>query len=317
MSINLLLSIAVNGNSIFSFMGALIGVFLISVFFLFKLSVAPFHFWFPQVYDGSPISSTIIFLLLPKFIILSVFIRWLLAVSYLSLMLKSVLLWSGVYSTVMGTFLALQQGKLKKLFIYSSIGQLGLPVAVLSVFSYTSVINSYTFIVIYILTNVVLWGIFLTVHAFSKAQTRVSGFGSEYPIFLTVLSNLFYWNRVWVFSLTVVFFSMSGIPPLSGFLAKVLLYFELLYSQNFIASIFLILMGAIGTFYYLKILKIGFFENKFSRFAGQQFTLYETPLLGLDLAIHAFLLFSVISLGVFPDGLILSSNIAVIGLSLV
>ena len=314
--IGLLTSIAVSPDSLYILPWVVVGCFLVSIFFLFKISIAPFHFFFPQIYDGSPLASTVIFLLLPKFIIVSVFLRWLLVLSYVSVLLKSTLLWSGVYSVVMGTFLALHQKKIKKLFIYSSIGQLGLPVAVLSVLSYNSVVNLYFFLVIYTLTNVVLWGAFLIGYSSRKTEGGSSPLQS-YSLYLTELTNTFYWSRVWSVILAVVFFSMCGIPPLSGFMAKMFLYFEIIYSENFIVAVFLILIGAFSAFYYLKILKISFFESAGSLVLNKQITHYYLTAFAVDCSVYSFLGFLLIFFGLCPDGLILICQALVVGFSFV
>ena len=103
----------------------LIGVILVTSTLLFKLACAPFHFWSPDVYDGAPIASTLVFSVLPKFAIFFFFIKWINSLNTLFDSISDILLIFGVLSAFVGTFFALNQKRLKRLIIYSSIAQTG------------------------------------------------------------------------------------------------------------------------------------------------------------------------------------------------
>ncbi len=111
----------------------LIGIVLILISFLFKISSAPFHFWSPDVYEGSPLSTTIIFSILPKLIIFTFLIRWLSTLSFLFDSISFIFTISGFFSVVLGTFFAIKQKRLKRLIVFSSIAQVGFLVISLSV----------------------------------------------------------------------------------------------------------------------------------------------------------------------------------------
>jgi proton-translocating NADH-quinone oxidoreductase chain N len=263
----------------------------IVVFFLFKLSIAPYHFWFPQIYDGAPLSSTIYFSILPKFVIFSVLIRWLSTLSIIATSLTPIILISAAFSSFFGVFLALKQKKLKKFLIYSSIGQFGLPVSLVGLLDYNSIVYSYFFLFIYMFTSVLVWGYFFVVFSSSLISSKTKGSSVESPLFLTSLSNMFKYNMIWSFLLLIVFFSMCGIPPLSGFFAKMWVYSSLLDFNYFAISVFLILVGAFSAFYYIKIIKITFFEKTLVDSLTTNHSLYRLPFFFVDCSLYAFLLF--------------------------
>ena len=97
---------------------ALVGIFFVTITLLFKVSAAPFHFWSPDVYEGSPLSSTIAFSILPKIALFTFLIRWVSVISGLFSSVQILLLASGLFSVFLGTFFAIKQRRVKKLVIY-------------------------------------------------------------------------------------------------------------------------------------------------------------------------------------------------------
>jgi NADH-quinone oxidoreductase subunit N len=279
-----------------------VGSLLILIFFLFKLSVAPYHFWFPQIYDGAPLSSTIIFSVLPKFIIFSVLVRWLFALSILAPSLTSIIMFTGVFSSFFGVFLALKQKKMKKFLIYSSIGQLGLPISLISLLDYNSIVYSYFFIIVYMVTSILVWGYFFVFFSASRYSRGV--LLKDQPLFLTSLTNFFSQNKIWSFLLLIIFFSMCGIPPLSGFIAKMWVYSSLLDLHYYAVSVFLILVGAVSAFYYIKFIKIAFFENTALDSFSVNHSIYRFSFFSLDCVLYSFLLFLLFFFCFYPDFLL-------------
>merc|ERR1712146_674147 len=120
--INLLLTFPLNDEFSHLRIIVLIGILLVTITLLFKVAAAPFHFWSPDVYEGSPLSSTIVFSIVPKIIIFSFFIKWTLVISTMFDDIKNVFVLVGVISVFFGTFFALKQKRIKRLiiFFYSS-----------------------------------------------------------------------------------------------------------------------------------------------------------------------------------------------------
>ena len=117
------------------------------------------------------------------------------------------------------------------------------------------------------------------------------------PFFLTSLGNLFKTNGLWAFSFLFLFFSIAGIPPFSGFLAKIFILFGLIESNQLVGAIFLILISAISVFYYIRVVKIVFFESKELQDNTEQFqTTFNTGFFNCDYLIISCSLFLLIFL---------------------
>lgn len=260
LSLLLSFSIASTNNNVFLIL-LNTGILFILITFLFKLSAAPFHFWSPDVYEGAPLASTIVFSILPKFALLHFFIRWLGILNNSFLYYSDLLMLSGIASVFIGTFFAIRQKRLKRFVIYSSIAQIGFLVAALSQLSQTSIHAVYFFLLVYIITSILIW---LKISLFYTFQLKISAFYNKAlnPLFLSNLSNFFAINKIWAVSFILIFFSIAGIPPLSGFLAKIFILFSLILENQVMGALLIILISAISVFYYLRVLKIIFFESK-------------------------------------------------------
>ena len=237
----------------------IVGCLLIIVTLLFKVAAAPFHFWSPDVYEGAPLSSTIVFVIIPKVVLFSLLIKWILTISNVFFEIKDIFLFSGVFSVFIGTFFSLQQKRIKRLIIYSSIAQVGFLILALTENSISGFSSVFFFLIIYIVTSILVWGHFSVLYA---CENQVSMFYKRplVSLFLSSLSNLFERNKVWSSSFLIVFFSIAGIPPLCGFLAKVLIIYGLVENSQIFTSILLVLISVISVFYYIRVLKIIFFE---------------------------------------------------------
>jgi len=237
----------------------LIGVILVTITLLFKIAAAPFHFWAPDVYEGSPLSSTVVFSVVPKLAVFYFFIKWISSVNTFFVDVQSILTFFGVFSIFVGTFFALSQKRLKRLIIYSSIAQVGFLVVSLSLNNVSSFVSVYFFLIVYIITAILIWGHFTVFYLF---QSKIDFFYSRNSnsLFLSSLSNFSKSNSLWAFSFVIILFSIAGIPPLTGFLAKIMILFDLVDSKFLYTSIVLIILSSISVFYYIKVIKIMFFE---------------------------------------------------------
>lgn len=283
----------------------LTGIIFITVTLLFKIGCAPFHFWSPDVYEGSPLSAAVIFSIIPKLAIFCFFVRLICCLDVLFLDIQQILLFFGLFSTFLGTFFALSQTRLKRLVIYSSIAQIGFLVVALSLNSLQGFCSMYFFLFIYLITSVLVWG---HITVFYNFQSKIYSFYSKIStsIYISSLSNFFRLNSLWSFSFIIILFSIAGIPPLTGFLAKMIILFELINSNFLISSIILILISSISVFYYIRLIKLIFFEPKKSLKNIEQF-----QIVFFDSSLDFLYLIFVICLSLliitffFPTGLLL------------
>lgn len=226
------------------------GLFLIFVGFFFKLSIAPFHFWLPDVFDGSSRLIISIFGILPKFSLFFLFFKLCSVVfSQFFLFLQFFFIFFIVLSWLIGLLGAIKTNRLNKFLAYSSINHLGFILLGLTINDLFSVIF-YLFIYVLISLN-----IFLILCSFIKFNNKIE---------LNIIEQLLYIkkvNLILVISLAISLFSLAGVPPLAGFFGKFFVFLNAL-SFNFIfLTIFGLLVSLISCFYYLRIIKFLTFNN--------------------------------------------------------
>lgn len=312
-NLTLLLSFPFNEEFIYIHHFVLIGIFLIVIALLFKIAAAPFHFWAPDVYEGSPISSAAIFSVLPKLIIFSFFIKWIGMTLDTFYEIKDLLMFIGIFSVFFGTFFALKQKRVKRFIIYSSIAQIGFLIAALSTNSLSGYSAIYFFLIIYIITSILVWNHLSLFYFFQK---RVYAFYNKAatPLFLSSLSSFFKINKLWGFSFIIIFFSVAGIPPLSGFLSKIFILFNLIEFNQIIGSLFLILISAVSVFYYIRVIKTIFFETKNITPVNSSFqTIFTTTLFDLDCIVISLCLFFLILFFFSPTLILLINQCIILG----
>nr|YP_009317764.1 NADH dehydrogenase subunit 2 [Navicula ramosissima]AOY40379.1 NADH dehydrogenase subunit 2 [Navicula ramosissima] len=243
-------------SSTFDFDFAIFGLIIILLALFFKLALAPFHLWSPDVYEGSPSSSTFFFMVLSKFGIF-VFLLRLCYFSFYSFIpywqFYSIIVAS--ISIFVGSVAGLKQRKLKSLLTYSSINNMGFVLLAFSVGGFEGIQVKFYYLMVYILASVCIWSIVLNLqlkknHYFEK-QNRDLGD-------LALLQES---NPILAQNLGITLFSLAGLPPMVGFLAKMGVFKALSGISVYYFSVINILFSVIATFYYLRITKIIFFVN--------------------------------------------------------
>jgi NADH-quinone oxidoreductase subunit N len=236
-----------------------IAVLIILFVFFFKISIFPFHWWSPDVYEGAPLSSTIIFVLLPKAIFFAFIIKWCFIVAHHFLLIKEICLYFGLLTIVFGSFFAIKQTRLKRFFLFSSITQFGFLILLLITNFFDGYVFIYFFLIIYFISSIIMWSVFnILLSSNNKIVTFLNI--SKIAIVIGSLKNLMLKNKYWAFIFFILFFSLAGIPPLGGFMAKFLIFLELLKNFNFFFTFFLIILSSFSVYYYIKLVKVIFFE---------------------------------------------------------
>jgi NADH-quinone oxidoreductase subunit N len=227
------------------------------VFSLFiKLALAPFHVWSLDVYEGSPTISTFFFAVITK---LSFFV-FLVRISYVAA-LKYYEAWQfygiviALFSVFVGSFGGLRQRKLKTLLAYSSVSHMGYALLAFSAGSRFGAEMLLFYLVIYMLSGLGVWFIILATRINRKRYT--DKFSKE----LGDLALLRKSNPALAISLALTMFSIAGIPPLVGFFAKMGVFLSILHAKYYFVALLAILCSVVSTFYYIRIIKILYFEN--------------------------------------------------------
>lgn len=279
---------------------------LITSTLLFKIACAPFHFWAADVYEGAPLSSTVIFSIIPKLGLIYFFIKWIFCLGFLVNILQPILLFLGVFSCLIGTLSSLGQKRLKRIIIFSSVAQIGFVVSALALNSLDSSIAALAFLVVYLLTSILIWGHIVSSYYFQSKILKISNLKLS-TLHLTSLSGLFQKNKIWALSFIIIFFSIAGIPPLTGFLTKVLILVELTNKGQFFVAILLILISSISVYYYIRVIKVIFFEPNSAKLVHEEvFQVLFSDLYSKNLYfIFAFFLFCLVTIFFYPSNLLI------------
>ena len=230
--------------------GLTFGIVFILVGLAFKISAVPFHMWAPDVYEGSPTSVTLFFAIVPKIAALTVFIRFL----YLPFFnvineWQIIIIFLSIASMVFGAIAAIGQKNLKRLIAYSSIGHMGYALAGLSVGTNEGIQSSVSYISIYLIMNLGLFSCLFMMKRNNKYYENIddlSGLSKNHPLIS--------------FSLLIILFSLAGIPPMAGFFAKFYVFASVIKQEMYFLAIIGLLATVISAFYYLRIIKIIYFD---------------------------------------------------------
>ena len=232
--------------------GIIFGMVFILVGLAFKISAVPFHMWAPDVYQGSPTSVTLFFAILPKIAALTVFIRFLYTPFFnLIDQWQTIIIFLSIASMLFGAVAAIGQKNLKRLIAYSSISHMGYALAGLTTGTNQGIQSSVSYITIYLVMNLAFFSCIFMLKRKDEYYENIedlSGLSKKHPM----LS----------FSLLVVLFSLAGIPPLAGFFAKFYIFMAVIEQSMFFLAIVGLLATVIAAFYYLRIIKVIYFDNE-------------------------------------------------------
>jgi NADH-quinone oxidoreductase subunit N len=238
-----------------------LGILLVTFSLLFKLTAAPFQFWAPDVYEGSPLSSTIIFSIIPKISLFVFFNRWIFTVSSTFIYTNYLIIFFAILSVFLGAFFAIRQKRIKRFILYSSLAQVGFLLVPFFLINSNCIASLYFFLIIYLITSILIWGNLVGFYeSFKNYKTFLPNLVSVFHI--SNLAGLSKINKLQGLSFLIIFFSVSGIPPFAGFLAKILIVFHLLESNEILIAVILFVLNMISVYYYLRVIKIIYFEDK-------------------------------------------------------
>jgi NADH-quinone oxidoreductase subunit N len=227
----------------------------------FKLGAAPFHMWIPDVYQGAPTAITLMIGSAPELAAFAIAIRLLVeGLIPLALDWQQMLIVLAVCSLAIGNLAAIAQNNVKRMLAYSTIGQMGFVLLGLA----AGVVNGNTnnaadaysaamfYIVTYVLTTLASFGIILLLAREGFESDEIAdfaGLNQRSPLYAGVMA--------------ICLFSLAGVPPLVGFYAKFAVLEALIASGNtlyIVLSIYAVLMSLIAAFYYLRMVKVMYFD---------------------------------------------------------
>jgi len=236
--------------------GAIFAMVFILVGLAFKVSAVPFHMWTPDVYEGAPTSITSFFAVVPKITGLALLIKFML-IPFKNIFLEwqTIIIFISIASMILGALAAIVQKNIKRLLAYSSIGHIGYALAGVATASISGYESAVIYISIYAVMNI---GAFSCLYLMKK--------DGEYKENISDLSGISKKHPVFAISFLIILFSLAGIPPLGGFFAKFYIFTSVLEQEMYALAIIGLLTTVISAFYYLKIIKIIYFDDNVTTF---------------------------------------------------
>lgn len=252
----------------------------------FKLAAAPFHFWAPDVYDGAPSSTTLFISAAPKIAALAMTLRLLtLGWGDMVSQWQQLVLVLALLSTGLGNILAIVQTNIKRLFAYSAVAHAGY--ALFGVLAATSA--GYSAALYYVLVYALM----------SSGGLGLIVLLSRGGVEITNIDDLCGLNKrhPWLaFLMMLILFSMAGVPPLVGFLTKLLVLKALVDANMMWVAVLGLVFAVVGAFYYLRVIKVMYFDEP-----------VDTSAIKLSKSEHVIFSLNSLSLlylGLFPSALI-------------
>ena len=243
-------------SSVTEWRGCELGMIFLMIGILFKVTAVPFHMWSPDVYEGAPLPVTAFFSIVPKASFFFVLIRVLYQSFYDFLPdWQALLFFCSAASMILSCFAGLTQSRIKRLLAYSSIGHTGYILLGVCCGTLEAVQSVVIYLVVYVITTALLFGILLIpVHraGFNEVErfkytTDFARLGKTHPILALTIS--------------VALFSIAGVPPLAGFYAKAAVFWTAMNVSQYALAIIGVLTSAVSCFYYIRIVKIMYFET--------------------------------------------------------
>ncbi|MBK2239438.1 NADH-quinone oxidoreductase subunit N, partial [Francisella tularensis] len=220
--------------------------------FLFKLGAFPFHMWLPDVYQGAPNAVANIVATIPKVAAFAMLVN-ILFVGFPSLKDSWIYLFRiiGILSIFFGSLVALSQTNVKRLLGYSTVSQIGfvLLATTLNPQGYALTAASF-YVIVYLFTTLAVFGVLTTI--------SVGGYEVQDLNDLKGFNTKDSWLA---FILLIVLFSMAGIPPFGGFIAKLFVVMGLINDGNYFLACFVLFMAVIASFYYVRVIKTMYFDD--------------------------------------------------------
>jgi NADH-quinone oxidoreductase subunit N len=243
--------------------GLIVGLVFLTAGLAFKVSAVPFHMWTPDVYEGAPTPVTAFFATAPKVAALALFMRVMMGpFGDLVAQWQQIIVFVSIASMVLGALAAIAQTNIKRLMAYSSIGHVGFALVGLAAGTEDGIRGVGIYLAIYVFMNV---GTFACILSMRQDGRLVEG--------ITDLKGLGKTDPLMGAALAIFMFSMAGIPPLAGFFGKFFVFMAAIDAGLYGLAVIGVLASVVGAFYYIRIVKLIYFdepEEAFDRPVGRE-----------------------------------------------
>ena len=237
-------------------LGAILGLVFLMTGLAFKMSLAPFHMWTPDVYEGAPTPVTAFFAAAPKMAAVAITVRVLVtAFPGVEAQWREIIIFISILSMAIGAFAAIGQTNIKRLMAYSSIGHMGFAMIGLAAGGPQGTASVLIYMAIYLV---------MTLGTFAGVlRMRVDG---AYVEKISDLSGLARTNSGMAAFLAIMMFSLAGIPPLAGFFAKWYVFAAAIREHLYSLAVIGVLSSAVACYYYIRIVKLMYFDEPAATF---------------------------------------------------
>ena len=231
--------------------GVVVGLVFLLAGLAFKVSAVPFHMWTPDVYEGAPTPVTAFFAVAPKIAAIALLVRTMIGpFGELFDQWQQIIIFISIASMVIGALAAIWQKNLKRLLAYSSIGHVGYALVGLAAGSEEGIRGIGVYMAIYLAMNI---GTFCCVLSMRRQGVLVEG--------IEDLAGLARNHPMMAAAMAIFMFSMAGIPPLAGFFGKLYVFMAAVNEGLYILAVVGVLTSVVGAFYYLRIIKVMYFDD--------------------------------------------------------
>ncbi len=230
--------------------GLIVGIAFIITGLAFKLSAVPFHMWTPDVYEGAPTSVTAFMSTAPKVAPFVVLLRVMFGpFGHVSSEWWQIIWLISIASMLLGSFAAIAQKSIKRLMAYSSIGHMGYALIGLAAGTQAGVHGVLVYLLTYVVMSAGAFACIIAMRRRGLACEKISDLGGLAKNDLPLAALL-----------AIFMFSMAGIPPMAGFFGKLLVFRAAIDSQMYGLAVIGVLTSVVGCFYYLRVIKVMFFD---------------------------------------------------------
>ncbi len=259
----------VRGGQIELGLGLIVGIVFLTAGLAFKISAVPFHMWTPDVYEGAPTPVTAFFAVAPKVAAVALFLRSMLApFPEFADQWRQIIVFISIASMILGAFAAIGQTNIKRLMAYSSIANMGYALIGLAAGTQEGVRGVLIYMAIYLAMTAGTFGCILCMRQKGGMVENISD-----------LAGLSRNNPGMGLALGIFMLSMAGIPPLAGFFGKFYVFMAAINVGLYTLAVIGVVTSVVGAFYYLRIVRIVYFDTPaepFERPIGAPMTLVLT-----------------------------------------
>jgi NADH-quinone oxidoreductase subunit N len=232
-------------------LGLVFGLVFVLAGLAFKISAVPFHMWTPDVYEGAPTPVTAFLAAAPKMAAMALTVRVTMgAFEPIAADWQQIVVFISIASMALGAFAAIGQTNIKRLMAYSSIGHIGFALVGLSANSEAGVRGVAIYMLIYLAMTLGTFAFILAMRRDDKNVEEIdelAGLSATNPAMATIL--------------TILMFSLAGIPPLAGFWAKWYVFLAAINANLYTLAVIGVLASVVGAYYYLRIIKLMWFDE--------------------------------------------------------